>query len=91
MDIRHVAEMARLQLSHAEEVRMKSELQSILCFVEQMDAADAHEPSGICWEGVLRKDEVRPSMARETLLALAPSATAEYLTVPQTLPGEGEA
>ena len=90
MKVRQVAELAKLRLTPEEEAAMDSELAAILRFVEQMQPAETAENTLSQGEGLLRADIVRPSMERETLLALAPSSEGEYLSVPRTLAEEGE-
>ena len=72
----HVARLARLRLSDDEVERMAGELSGILDHIEKIGELDLDdvEPTShvIQVENVLRPDEPRPSLARETALEQAP-------------------
>jgi aspartyl-tRNA(Asn)/glutamyl-tRNA(Gln) amidotransferase subunit C len=81
--IRHVASLARLELTSDEEVLYAKQVGHILAFATQLlefDAtavlsmpADENEPA------VLRDDRVRPSVARDAVLDCAPESTDDGL------------
>ena len=82
----HVARLARLRLGDAEVERMAGELSTILDHIEKIGELDLDdvEPTShvIQVENVLRADEPRPSLARETALGQAPDAGDDGFRVP---------
>jgi aspartyl-tRNA(Asn)/glutamyl-tRNA(Gln) amidotransferase subunit C len=82
----HVARLARLRLDDAEVERMAGELSTILDHIEKIGELDLDdvEPTShvIQIENVLRPDEPRPSLARETALEQAPDASDDGFAVP---------
>jgi aspartyl-tRNA(Asn)/glutamyl-tRNA(Gln) amidotransferase subunit C len=88
--VRKIAALARLRIEPAEEERYARELDSILGFVEQLQALDVSgiEPTSQVTEGAhppLRKDEARPCTVRDEALAAAPDRDGDYFTVPQVV------
>ena len=81
-----MAKLARLKLSDQEVDRMASELSTILEHVETMNELDLEgvEPTShvVDLTNVLREDEPRPSLDRETALEQAPYATESGFRVP---------
>jgi aspartyl-tRNA(Asn)/glutamyl-tRNA(Gln) amidotransferase subunit C len=77
--IRHVASLARLQLTKDEEVLYAKQLGDILAYARHLllfDAASvASTPADVAVPMVLREDHVRPSVAREVVLGSAPDRT----------------
>ena len=82
----HVARLARLRLSDPEVDRMTGELSSILDHIEKISELDLDgvEPTShvIELENVLRPDEPRPSLPRETALDQAPDTDGVGFRVP---------
>jgi aspartyl-tRNA(Asn)/glutamyl-tRNA(Gln) amidotransferase subunit C len=82
----HVARLARLRLTDEEVERMTGELSSILDHIEKIGELDLDEvaPTAhvIELENVLRPDEPRPSLPRESALAEAPDTDGEGFRVP---------
>jgi aspartyl-tRNA(Asn)/glutamyl-tRNA(Gln) amidotransferase subunit C len=82
----HVARLARLRLDDAEVERMAGELSSILDHIEKIGELDLDgvEPTShvIQVENVLRSDEPRPSLPRETALEQAPDPAEGGFRVP---------
>ena len=87
----HVARLARLRLDEEEIGRMSGELSSILDHIAKIDELDLDdvEPTShvIAVENVLRSDEPRPSLPRETALEPAPDEAEGGFRVPS--PGAG--
>ncbi len=81
--IRHVASLARLQLTKDEETLYARQLGDILAFATQLLRFDANVPGLTPADGVmpaaLREDVVRPSVAREIVLESAPDRTNDGL------------
>jgi aspartyl-tRNA(Asn)/glutamyl-tRNA(Gln) amidotransferase subunit C len=82
----HVAKLARLRLADDEVDRMASELSTILEHVETMNELDLEgvEPTShvVDLTNVLREDEPREGLDRETALAQAPDAADGGFRVP---------
>ena len=93
--VRHVAKLAALALSPAEEQRMRAEMNSILGYMRQLDALDVAnvEPSFYALLGSdkteLRADHALPCLPRSELLAAAPEHDAGGFAVPKVLDTEG--
>ncbi len=89
--VRHVARLARLQLSEAEEERFAQQLGQVLGYVEMLNAVDvsAVEPLAFAGDesaaGALRPDEVAPSLPRERALAAAPAHDEQAFLVPRII------
>jgi aspartyl-tRNA(Asn)/glutamyl-tRNA(Gln) amidotransferase subunit C len=87
--VAHVAKLARLALSDAEIDGLRDDLAGILDHAADLAALDttgieptAH-PLGIV--NVFRRDEVRPSVNRDEVLAAAPASVDGRFRVPQIL------
>jgi len=88
--VHQVAALSRLELDPAEEGRFVKELQSILAYVEQLQALDVSgiEPTSQVGSGVktpLREDHVVPCDVREEALAQAPDRDGDYFRVPRVV------
>ena len=81
-----MARLARLRLSDEEVGRMSTELSTILDHIEKIGELDLENvpPTShvIEVENVLRPDEPRPSLPRETALEQAPDAAEGGFRVP---------
>lgn len=88
-EVDHVARLARLGLSEDEKERMRTELDSILTYVDKLNQLDTSqvEPTShvIPMTNVFREDEVRPSLPQEQSLANAPDRHGEFFRVPRIL------
>ena len=76
VDVRYVAELARIALTDGEVTRFQRELDDILQYVTQLDELDvagiepmAHATPRV---NVMREDQVRASLPRDSILANAP-------------------
>lgn len=85
-DVQHVAALARLNLSVAEQERFTRELAKVLEFVSQLgevDTADTPETAQVTGRtNVLRPDTPRPGLEREDFLRGAPAREDGELKVP---------
>ena len=87
--VRHVARLARLQLSADEEERFAAQLGQVLSYVERLQAVDVSGVEPLAFAGdasavlPLRADEVQPSLPREQVLSQAPSADGESFLLPR--------
>jgi len=88
-DVAHVARLARLALDPAELERMRTQLDGILAYVDQLRALDVEgvEPTShaVPLVNVLREDTVVPPFAQEAMLANAPDRVGELVRVPRII------
>jgi aspartyl-tRNA(Asn)/glutamyl-tRNA(Gln) amidotransferase subunit C len=88
-EVEHVARLARLALDADEKERMRSQLDAILGYIEQLRRVDTDgvEPTAhvLPLVNVLREDEVRPSYPADAMLANAPDAQDGQFRVPRIL------
>ena len=88
-EVEHVARLARLALDADEKDRMRSQLDAILGYVEQLRRIDTEgvEPTAhvLPLVNILREDEVRPSYPVDAMLANAPDAQDGQFRVPRIL------
>ena len=87
----HVARLARLELTEAEQDRMRAELSKVLDHIErigELGDLEEVEPTShvIAVENALRADEPRPSLAPEVALQSAPEADMGGFRVPSPGP-----
>jgi aspartyl-tRNA(Asn)/glutamyl-tRNA(Gln) amidotransferase subunit C len=89
--VRHVARLARLALSEAEEERFAAQLGHVLEYIERLAAVDVSgvEPLSFAGDAAaglqLRDDVVGPSLPREQVLAQAPQHDARAFVVPRII------
>ncbi len=76
-DVQHIAELAKLRLTEAEETRYQEQLSAILDYAERLNALDtsAISPTAtvLPLHSVMRDDVARPSSSAEAILANAPA------------------
>jgi aspartyl-tRNA(Asn)/glutamyl-tRNA(Gln) amidotransferase subunit C len=88
-DVEHVARLARLDLSPAEQERMRSQLDAILGYVAKLGEVDTTgvPPTAHVLDlaNVMREDEVRPCYPVGAMLANAPDPDGEQFRVPKIL------
>ena len=88
-EVEHVALLARLGLTDAEIDRMQAQLSHILETIERLRDVDTSQvgPTAqvIALENVMRDDEPRPGLDRESALANAPQREGPMLRVPVVL------
>ena len=86
-EVKHVALLARLELTDAEREQFTTQLNSILEHFQVLTELDTSgiEPTShvIPLQSVLRDDEVRPSLPAEDVMANAPDRLAETFRVPR--------
>jgi aspartyl-tRNA(Asn)/glutamyl-tRNA(Gln) amidotransferase subunit C len=92
-DVRHVARLARLELSEDELARFTTQLASVLDYAAQLaelevtDLRPMSHPLPLA--NVLRADEVLPGLDRDEVLGQAPAAEEGRFRVPRVLAEEG--
>jgi aspartyl-tRNA(Asn)/glutamyl-tRNA(Gln) amidotransferase subunit C len=88
-EVDHVARLARLALGTEEKERLRSQLDAILGYVEQLGRIDTTgiEPTAhvLPLVNVMRDDEVRPSYPADAMLANAPDPQDGQFRVPRIL------
>jgi aspartyl-tRNA(Asn)/glutamyl-tRNA(Gln) amidotransferase subunit C len=92
-EVAHLARLSRLALADDELDQLATQLDVILGAVakigEVTDATDVKPMThAVPIENVMRPDEVRPSLPREDVLAMAPSAEEGRFRVPRILDEE---
>lgn len=88
-EVRHVAQLARLDFSDDEEQRMAEEMSQILDYVEKLDELDTSgvPPMSHVLDvtNVFRADEIESRIDREQALEPAPKTDDGYFQVPQVI------
>jgi aspartyl-tRNA(Asn)/glutamyl-tRNA(Gln) amidotransferase subunit C len=83
-ELKHLADLARLD-PHAEQgERLERELREILSYMETLDESSPGEapgPTAPSCSPVLRRDEPRPSLPRERAMASAPERAGGFFCV----------
>jgi aspartyl-tRNA(Asn)/glutamyl-tRNA(Gln) amidotransferase subunit C len=91
--VRHVARLARLELSEEELARFTTQLGSVLDYAAQLAELDVEDLDPMSHPlplvNVLRDDEVLPGLERSEVLAEAPAAEDGRFRVPRILSEEG--
>jgi aspartyl-tRNA(Asn)/glutamyl-tRNA(Gln) amidotransferase subunit C len=87
--VRHVARLARLELSEAAEQSLQSDLSAILGYVDKLSELDTDnvEPTTQVGEPgtPMRDDEVTNRPAPEEMLANAPERSRNFFKVPKII------
>lgn len=88
-EVRHVALLARLELSQSEEELMTGQMNTILEYMGKLNELDTKEVEAtthaIELRNVFRDDRVVPSLDRKDSLANAPGADGVNFVVPRVL------
>ncbi|MBW3555802.1 MAG: Asp-tRNA(Asn)/Glu-tRNA(Gln) amidotransferase subunit GatC [Actinobacteria bacterium] len=88
-DVRHVARLARLDVTDEEVELFAGQLAAVLDHASDIEALDTHEvpPTAhpLPLVNVLREDEVTPGVERDEVLAMAPAAEEGRFRVPRIL------
>jgi aspartyl-tRNA(Asn)/glutamyl-tRNA(Gln) amidotransferase subunit C len=89
VEVEHIADLARLELSEKEKERFREQLSAILEYaarLRELDTSGIPPTSSLLPEGnVLRPDQSRPSLPLETLLLNAPQVQDGQFRVPVIL------
>jgi aspartyl-tRNA(Asn)/glutamyl-tRNA(Gln) amidotransferase subunit C len=87
--VRHVARLARLELSPDEEERLRSDMDEMLAYVEklgELDTSNVTPTSQVGESGTpMRDDAVTNSPAPDEMLANAPARERGYFKVPKII------
>jgi aspartyl-tRNA(Asn)/glutamyl-tRNA(Gln) amidotransferase subunit C len=96
-EVRHVADLANLELTAEELPRMARDLNAVLGYIAQMNELDTSsvEPMAQVGEALgiapsvggetLRTDVVRPSLDRAEVMAVAPETDGRFFKVPKVI------
>ena len=93
-DVRRVAELANLELTAEEEIRMLRDLNAILGHVSQLNELDTsavapmaqvNEVIGDGPQSVLRPDQTVPCLDRSRVMASAPDTDGIFFKVPKVI------
>ena len=88
-EVRHVAKLARLDLTGAEVDRMTTQLDAILSYVAKLDELDTAGVTATTHTqqvvNAFREDVVRPSLPRERALVNGPDQNGESFVVPRVI------
>ncbi len=88
-DVDKIAQLAKLKFKENEKVKLQSELNKILEYIDQLNELnlDNTEPLENIneTENVLRKDEIKIWLTNEEALRNAPSKTGKFFKVPKVL------
>jgi aspartyl-tRNA(Asn)/glutamyl-tRNA(Gln) amidotransferase subunit C len=96
-DVRRVAELANLELTAEEEPRMQRDLNAILGHIAQLNELDTTGVPAMAQVSEmlgglvhdhgeeLRLDEVRPSVDRGAVMAVAPETDGRFFKVPKVI------
>ncbi len=88
-EVEHIAELARLQLSHEEKELYREQLSDILEYaarLQNVDTAGVQPTASVsASSGALRQDVPRPGLPLQTLLSNAPQTAEEQFRVPPVL------
>lgn len=87
IDVKYVAHLARLALSPEEELKIGSQLASVLEYIEKLKEVDVSgvEPTAHAFPlvNVTRPDAVRPGLTNEEALRNAPAQSNGLFLVPK--------
>src|ERR1700761_8548021 len=96
-DVERVAELANLELTGSEKAAMVRDLNSLLDYFAQLNELDTAsippmtggsnlaEAADSSFDPHLRKDEVAPSLRRETVMSSAPDTDGTFFRVPKVI------
>ena len=87
--VRHVARLARLELTSAEEERMRADMAEMLAYVDklgELDTATVAPTAQVGEAGTpMRDDEMTNRPAADAMLANAPARDRNYFKVPKII------
>lgn len=88
-EVEHVARLSRLNMSEKELERMTKQLDTILLYVDKLDALDttgvAPTTHAFSIKNAFREDEVQESLPREEALLNGPKVNEEAFIVPKII------
>ena len=91
IDVKYVAELARLELTEEEQATFQPQLEGIVKYVEMINSVDVKDvPPMMHGKEIVnafREDEVKPSMPTEEALANAPKRVGDEFLLPKIVEG----
>lgn len=88
-EVKHVAQLARLEFTEAETEKFTSQLNDILLYMDMLNRVDtegvAPMTHAIAQKNAFREDRVMESLPREETLANAPDARGDFFRVPKVI------
>ena len=88
-EVKKVANLARLNITEAEEAELTTQLNSILDYFEQLSELDTTDvpptTRAIETSNITRADELSPFPNKEDLLKAAPEQQGEFFRVPKII------
>lgn len=89
IDLRYVANLARIELTDEEIATFEPQLEQILAYVEKLSAIDVSDLEPMAHANpvlnVMRADVARPSLSQEEALLNAPQCTSDQFIVPKVV------
>lgn len=87
--IKYLESLARITLTESEEEKVGKELQDILTYIDTLNELDTTDVEAMSHSfpitNVFRKDEVKPSMCPDEIVANAPESQDGAFVVPKTV------
>ena len=87
--VRHVARLARLELSPQDEERLRADMDEMLAYVDKLNELDTRDVAPTAQVGEagtpMRDDLVTNAPAADAMLANAPSRDRNYFKVPKII------
>jgi aspartyl-tRNA(Asn)/glutamyl-tRNA(Gln) amidotransferase subunit C len=84
-----LANLAKLQFTEPEKIAIKSDLEKMVGFIEQLQQVDTKNIAPLLHisdaVNVLREDNINGSISREDALLNAPSSDGVFFTVPKVI------
>ena len=91
-DVRYIASLARIHVAEDELEGFTKNLENIISYVDQLNELNVEnvEPTShvLNLENVFRKDEMKPSAARDEALKHAPLTDGKFFKVPKVVERE---
>ena len=96
-EVRHVADLANLELTADELPRMARDLNAVLGYIDQLNELDTAEIAPMAQVGealghtpagggeTLRMDEIKPSVDRAVVMSEAPETDGRFFKVPKVI------
>lgn len=88
-EVRHVAKLARLELSESEEDRMTGQMNQILGYMEKLNELETGTIPATTHaaqlQNIFRPDRVQPSLDRQEALSNAPETDGVNFLVPKVI------
>jgi aspartyl-tRNA(Asn)/glutamyl-tRNA(Gln) amidotransferase subunit C len=96
-EVRHVADLANLELTAEELPRMARDLNAVLGYIDQLNELDTAAIAPMAQVGealghspesageTLRRDEIKPSVDRAAVMSEAPETDGRFFKVPKVI------